>query len=264
MQVCISLETDNPTTLKFFTDQMPFLPPNQQRQSTKDIGLKAYTISRTVGDICFIHPTDKCVLSLLRQLSVWCCLHLLLSAGARSTPTVYTCPSISSAHRVLSSKLAIHHCCCRSMGQTDGRTDTRRLHSCAGIRAASVTVKWLNSVLGRRICSGSWKHTQYTIRLTAIVRHKHPLPQFFWCICQLSRLSGALSPYVRNICPATTVPAWLVVVCWNFKTNSKCRFVQCCVVDIVTGVILALMSVLSLQNYYYNTCLTASFPGQPG
>jgi len=39
MQVCISLETDNhastPTTLKFFTGRMPFLPPNQQRQSTE-------------------------------------------------------------------------------------------------------------------------------------------------------------------------------------------------------------------------------------
>ena len=39
MQVCISLQTDNhastPTT-QFFTGQMPFLPPNQQRQSTED------------------------------------------------------------------------------------------------------------------------------------------------------------------------------------------------------------------------------------
>ena len=37
MQVCISLQTDNHAStppLKFFTDWMPFLPPNQQRQST--------------------------------------------------------------------------------------------------------------------------------------------------------------------------------------------------------------------------------------
>jgi len=40
MQVCTLLQTDNhdsnppPTTL-FFTGQMPFLPPNQQRQSTE-------------------------------------------------------------------------------------------------------------------------------------------------------------------------------------------------------------------------------------
>ena len=38
MQVCTSLQTDNHAStppLSFFTDQMPFLPPNQQRQSTE-------------------------------------------------------------------------------------------------------------------------------------------------------------------------------------------------------------------------------------
>jgi len=38
MQVCISLQTDNhasATPLKVFTGRMPFLPPNQQRQSTE-------------------------------------------------------------------------------------------------------------------------------------------------------------------------------------------------------------------------------------
>jgi len=40
MQVCISLQTDSHanTTVhhsKFFTGRMPFLPPNQQRQSTE-------------------------------------------------------------------------------------------------------------------------------------------------------------------------------------------------------------------------------------
>jgi len=38
MQVCISLETENHANtppLKFFTGRMPFLPPNQQRQSTE-------------------------------------------------------------------------------------------------------------------------------------------------------------------------------------------------------------------------------------
>jgi len=37
-QVCISLQTDNHTStprLKFFTGRMPFLPPNQQRESTE-------------------------------------------------------------------------------------------------------------------------------------------------------------------------------------------------------------------------------------
>jgi len=38
MQVCISLQTDNHARtppLSFFKGQMPFLPPNQQRQSTE-------------------------------------------------------------------------------------------------------------------------------------------------------------------------------------------------------------------------------------
>jgi len=38
MQVCTSLQTDNHTStppLSFFTSRMPFLPPNQQRQSTE-------------------------------------------------------------------------------------------------------------------------------------------------------------------------------------------------------------------------------------
>jgi len=37
MQVCILLQTDNHanTPPLFFTGRMPFLPPNQQRQSTE-------------------------------------------------------------------------------------------------------------------------------------------------------------------------------------------------------------------------------------
>jgi len=38
MQVCTSLQSDNHTStsaLSFFTGRMPFLPPNQQRQSTE-------------------------------------------------------------------------------------------------------------------------------------------------------------------------------------------------------------------------------------
>jgi len=46
MQVCISLQTDNHAStppLKFFTGRMPFLPPNQQRQSTE-----GYQTAKTV------------------------------------------------------------------------------------------------------------------------------------------------------------------------------------------------------------------------
>jgi len=40
MQVCTSLQTDNHTStppLSFFTGRMPFLPPNQQHQSTEGL-----------------------------------------------------------------------------------------------------------------------------------------------------------------------------------------------------------------------------------
>jgi len=42
MQVCILLQTDNHAStslLSFFTGRMPFLPPNQQCQSTEGIGM---------------------------------------------------------------------------------------------------------------------------------------------------------------------------------------------------------------------------------
>jgi len=41
MQVCTSLQADNHAStppLSFFTGRMPFLPPNQQRQSTDQQG----------------------------------------------------------------------------------------------------------------------------------------------------------------------------------------------------------------------------------
>jgi len=44
MQVCTSLQTDNHASnppLKFFTGRMPFLPPNQQRQSTEGTSTEA-------------------------------------------------------------------------------------------------------------------------------------------------------------------------------------------------------------------------------
>jgi len=40
IQVCTSLQTDNHSStppLSFFTGRMPFLPPNQQHQSTEGI-----------------------------------------------------------------------------------------------------------------------------------------------------------------------------------------------------------------------------------
>jgi len=49
MQVCTSLQTDNhaSTSPLFFTGRMPFLPPNQQRQSTEGATQKANTKKNT-------------------------------------------------------------------------------------------------------------------------------------------------------------------------------------------------------------------------
>jgi len=45
MQVCTSLQTDNhanTSPLRFFTGRMPFLPPNQQRQSTEGTSINVF------------------------------------------------------------------------------------------------------------------------------------------------------------------------------------------------------------------------------
>ena len=51
MQVCTSLQTDNHAStppLSFFTGRMPFLPPNQQRQSTEGSAQKHKNKGRRV------------------------------------------------------------------------------------------------------------------------------------------------------------------------------------------------------------------------
>jgi len=51
MQVCISLQTDNhASTAPIFTGQMPFLTPNQQRQSTEGMtSMLLYLISAVLN-----------------------------------------------------------------------------------------------------------------------------------------------------------------------------------------------------------------------
>jgi len=52
MQVCISIQTDNHTSTQFFTGRMPFLPPNQQHQSTEGLGaLKQMKIMRSLTEL---------------------------------------------------------------------------------------------------------------------------------------------------------------------------------------------------------------------
>jgi len=63
MQVCISLQTDNDAStppLSFYTVRMPFLPPNQQRQSTE-----GYTVVHTYTYI-LIYIAPKIVRTNLR------------------------------------------------------------------------------------------------------------------------------------------------------------------------------------------------------
>jgi len=49
MQVCTLLQTNNHTStppLKIFTGRMPFLPPNQQRQSTEGIKIESVSLRK--------------------------------------------------------------------------------------------------------------------------------------------------------------------------------------------------------------------------
>jgi len=57
MQVCISLQTDNhasTTPLSFFTSRMPFLPTNQQCQSTegKCMLINLYEMQKAISRCC--------------------------------------------------------------------------------------------------------------------------------------------------------------------------------------------------------------------
>jgi len=74
---------------------------------------------------------NKAVFSIVPRLSTWYCPHLLLSIMlgrhlARRVPLLLSAGacyrSISPARRALSCKPATYCCCCRSMGQTDGRS----------------------------------------------------------------------------------------------------------------------------------------------
>jgi len=56
MQVCTSLQTDNHAStppLSFFTGRMPFLPPNQQRQSTEGTKSTEGT-THSAQNLCFV------------------------------------------------------------------------------------------------------------------------------------------------------------------------------------------------------------------
>jgi len=64
MQVCTLLQTDNHAStspLCFFTDWMPFLPPNQQWQSTEGISssnTRAYILHIACGHLQLLHKHE--------------------------------------------------------------------------------------------------------------------------------------------------------------------------------------------------------------
>ena len=74
MQVCISLQTDNHAStppLKFFTGRMPFLPPNQQRQSTegREAGIGSKQIITTIHTRLLMHKTIFSFISICKKIS---------------------------------------------------------------------------------------------------------------------------------------------------------------------------------------------------
>jgi len=108
MQVCTSLQTDNHAStspLSFFTGRMPFLPPNQQRQSTE--GTIMTDEIRQFQQVCLeTHPSA---------------LNMTLPAFAATAPTAIDRYLLQTL--LLNNKPAGY--CCRPIGQTDGRTPDR-------------------------------------------------------------------------------------------------------------------------------------------
>jgi len=71
MQVCTSLQTDNHAStppLSFFTSQMPFLQPNQQRQTTVRQTEKKWNYKFVASLAITLIPTDCLTEQLLFQL----------------------------------------------------------------------------------------------------------------------------------------------------------------------------------------------------
>jgi len=72
MQVCTSLQTDNhaSTPPLFFTGRMPFLPPNQQRQSTEGMLDTDSWVERTTSSCKKVRLIFRVTSSLPEQIKV--------------------------------------------------------------------------------------------------------------------------------------------------------------------------------------------------
>ena len=88
MQVCTSLQSDNHAStppLSFFTGRMPFLRPNQQRQSTEGSELHLVSHSVTETEQCCIFfgfSFIYCVLSIFCLYKVRGCVVNLVGHGS--------------------------------------------------------------------------------------------------------------------------------------------------------------------------------------
>jgi len=84
MQVCTSLQTDNHTStslLKFFTGRMPFLPPNQQCQSTEGMSTEGMFFSHAVKAAIYILKKQNNVMAVRSHKIKQHIFDLLLSSS---------------------------------------------------------------------------------------------------------------------------------------------------------------------------------------
>jgi len=61
--ICTSLQTDNHAStspLSFFPGQMPFLPPNQLRQSIEGAHNRTYSVTVSTAQIPFLPTSQQC------------------------------------------------------------------------------------------------------------------------------------------------------------------------------------------------------------
>ena len=109
MQVCTSLQTDNHAStppLCFFTDRMPFLPPNQQRQSTEGTTKTQYITTNIQGNL------DKGCMASKRCMQYSNSKQLSISTTDIQRPT-------SVLSDALKGRIATHQKCSFKLGDLD-------------------------------------------------------------------------------------------------------------------------------------------------
>ena len=98
MQVCTLLQTENHTStppLYFFTGRMPFLPPNQRRQSTEGTPITMLTempFDHLVAYRCMLNKEYICHSSLTRFRVILCSNFLLNIPSALSLKQTTSAP----------------------------------------------------------------------------------------------------------------------------------------------------------------------------